>query len=127
MTNPPPILDPIIAYLTIYCRLPEGWSLPAYFTVIIQFANLGPLCYGLLRWVIRRYRLSTDSSSEDKLEMVAIYLIIIIGALATFLLSFYWDVTSIVGKRCSVITTQFIKGVNGLNTLTAVATSEDPQ
>ena len=78
--------------------MPEGWNLPAYFTVIIQLANLGPLSYGLLRWAIRRYKLSTDSRSEDKLETVAIYLIIIIGAVSVFLLSFYWDVTSPIGK-----------------------------
>ena len=32
-------------------QLPESWSLASYLSIIVQFANLGPLTIGLLRWI----------------------------------------------------------------------------
>ena len=31
--------------------LPESWALASYLSVIVQIANLGPISYGLLRYV----------------------------------------------------------------------------
>ena len=32
-------------------QLPESWTLASYLSIIVQFANLGPLTVGLLRWI----------------------------------------------------------------------------
>uniref|UniRef100_A0A8C8RHF4 Riboflavin transporter n=1 Tax=Pelusios castaneus TaxID=367368 RepID=A0A8C8RHF4_9SAUR len=65
-------------------RVPEGWYLPSYLTVLIQFANVGPLFVTLLHHV-RPGRLS---------EAGTIYTIVSVGALACLLLAFFWQETS---------------------------------
>ncbi|XP_030076528.1 riboflavin transporter 2 [Microcaecilia unicolor] len=67
--------------------VPEGWHLPSYLTLLIQFANLGPLFVMLLHQ-FQPARLN---------ETAIIYTIISIGVLACLLLAFFWRETTIVG------------------------------
>ncbi|XP_076657525.1 solute carrier family 52, riboflavin transporter, member 3 [Halictus rubicundus] len=64
---------------------PEGWSLPAHMVVLVQVANLGPILYTLYikysSWVCDKY---------------IIYLLLAAASLATFLLAFVYEKTSIV-------------------------------
>ncbi|XP_075772938.1 riboflavin transporter 2-like [Pelodiscus sinensis] len=69
--------------------VPEGWDLPAYLTVLIQFANVGPLFVTLMHH-FRPGRLS---------ESGAIYVLVSLGALACLLLAFLWQETTVVGGR----------------------------
>lgn len=69
-------------------RLPEGWKLASYITVITQLANVGILVYSLLRHYI----------SSDRLEVLSIHVIYTIGTIALILLIFFWDHVSIVGE-----------------------------
>ncbi|XP_028673637.2 riboflavin transporter 2 [Erpetoichthys calabaricus] len=74
-------------------EIPEGWYLPSYLTVLIQVANVGPLCVTLMH----RYR------PQMLNELAAIYTIIGIGILASFLLAFFWKETlSVAGSVHSV-------------------------
>ena len=59
-------------------HLPEGWKLPAFMTVIIQIANIGPICYTLLkRYCIRNS--GQRNNKEKLLEHYTICLILCIG------------------------------------------------
>ncbi|KAG7336218.1 hypothetical protein KOW79_000911 [Hemibagrus wyckioides] len=69
-------------------EIPEGWYLPSYLTVIIQLANIGPLFITLMH----RFR----PGALD--ERPVIYIIVVLGALATFLLAFLWKHTLFVGN-----------------------------
>lgn len=64
-------------------KLPEGWNLPSYMTIICQIGNVGAIAYGLLhgRWP----RIVNETS--------ATILMMIIGVLACYLLTFLWDWT----------------------------------
>ncbi|XP_076383787.1 solute carrier family 52, riboflavin transporter, member 3-B isoform X2 [Megalopta genalis] len=64
---------------------PEGWSLPAHMVVLVQIANLGPILYTLY--------IKYSSWVCDKL---IIYLLLAAAALATFILAFVYQETSIV-------------------------------
>lgn len=64
--------------------LPEYWTLPSYITVIVQIANLGPILYSCIKkWC----------NIPDK---YFIYLLIFIGAVSAFLMSFLYNRTSII-------------------------------
>lgn len=65
--------------------LPEGWDLPSYLTVIIQFANVGPLLVTLM------HKLYPGCLKE----YIVIYSILSIGVLSCILLAFFWDRTTI--------------------------------
>lgn len=78
-------------------RLPESWNLPAYITVLIQAANIGPLSYAIVKYLIHKHKPESPRAA-DGLETGVIFAIIIVGAAATLLLSFFWHVTSIVGE-----------------------------
>lgn len=69
-------------------EIPEGWYLPSYLTVIIQLANIGPLFITLMH----RFR----PGALD--ERPVIYIIVVLGVLATFLLAFLWKHTLFVGN-----------------------------
>ncbi|KAI5106422.1 solute carrier family 52, riboflavin transporter, member 3-B, partial [Silurus meridionalis] len=69
-------------------EIPERWYLPSYLTVIIQLANIGPLFITLMH----RFR----PGALD--ERPVIYTIVVLGVVATFLLSFFWKHTLIVGN-----------------------------
>ncbi|CAB3224065.1 unnamed protein product [Arctia plantaginis] len=66
-------------------RLPEGWTLPSSMVLAIQLANIGILCYGVLR------RLSSRIS-----EAFYIYSLLTIGTLALILNAFLYDKTSVI-------------------------------
>lgn len=68
-------------------RIPEGWYLPSYLTVIIQMANVGPLFITLMH----RFR----PGALD--ERPVIYFIVGLGIVATLLLAFFWQHTVTVG------------------------------
>ncbi|XP_051835472.1 solute carrier family 52, riboflavin transporter, member 3-like [Antechinus flavipes] len=67
-------------------RLPEGWKLPSYITIIIQLANVGPLFITLLH----RFRPGCVS------EIPVIYVLLAVGTTACFLFAFLWEKTSMV-------------------------------
>eukprot|EP00061_Rhincodon_typus_P010036 g34007.t1 len=64
--------------------LPEGWDLPSYLTVIIQLANVGPLFVTLMH----------KFAPGKMKEIVAIYIIVSIGILASLLMVFFWKETT---------------------------------
>lgn len=68
-------------------KIPEGWYLPSYLTVLIQTANIGPLFITLMH----RFR----PGMLD--ERPVIYSIVGLGIVATFLLAFFWQHTVMVG------------------------------
>ncbi|XP_074841659.1 riboflavin transporter 2-like [Carettochelys insculpta] len=68
-------------------RVPEGWYLPSYLTVLIQLANAGPLFVTLMHH-FRPGRLH---------EAGTIYALLSLGALACLLLAFCWQETTVVG------------------------------
>ncbi|XP_074148976.1 solute carrier family 52, riboflavin transporter, member 3-like [Sminthopsis crassicaudata] len=67
-------------------RLPEGWKLPSYITIIIQLANVGPLLIALLH----RFRPGCLS------EVPVIYALLAVGTIACLLFAFLWEKTSVV-------------------------------
>ena len=62
-------------------RLPEGWNLASYLSIIVQLANLGPLTYAFLRWLTKG-RLN---------EHFVIILLLLVGTTSGFLLSHFWS------------------------------------
>ncbi|XP_066558817.1 solute carrier family 52, riboflavin transporter, member 3-A [Amia ocellicauda] len=93
-------------------KLPEGWYLPSYLTVIIQLANLGPLLVTLM------YKLSPGQLKEE----AVIYTIVSVGTVSCFLLSFFWKETTVVaGNRHStafLIITFFLSLVDCTSSVT---------
>ncbi|CAD7083996.1 unnamed protein product [Hermetia illucens] len=69
---------------------PEGWSLPSFLVVIIQLGNIGPLLYTL------RERCSNSGIIKDS---QLIYVLLVIGTIASILMSFMYTQTSIVANR----------------------------
>ncbi|XP_078092993.1 solute carrier family 52, riboflavin transporter, member 3-A [Mustelus asterias] len=69
--------------------LPEGWNLPSYLTVIIQSANVGPLFVTLMH----------KFAPGKMKEIIAIYIIISIGILASLLMVFFWKETTLLAGR----------------------------
>ncbi|XP_036608883.1 solute carrier family 52, riboflavin transporter, member 3-like [Trichosurus vulpecula] len=67
-------------------KLPEGWNLPSYLTVIIQLANVGPLLITLLH----RFRPGCLS------EVPVIYVVLALGTTACLLFAFLWEKTTVV-------------------------------
>ena len=62
-------------------RLPEGWGLASYLSIIVQLANLGPLSYAFLRWI-------TGGKVPEK---VCIFVLLMVGTTSGFLLSRFWS------------------------------------
>ncbi|XP_040569543.1 solute carrier family 52, riboflavin transporter, member 3-A [Lepeophtheirus salmonis] len=69
-------------------RLPEKWNLASYLSVIIQVANLGPLLYSLLRCWFGENRFG---------QIIAIYLLLLVGTISSFILALGWNITTIFG------------------------------
>uniref|UniRef100_F6Z2F7 Riboflavin transporter n=1 Tax=Monodelphis domestica TaxID=13616 RepID=F6Z2F7_MONDO len=67
-------------------QLPEGWYLPSYLTIIIQLANVGPLCITLFH----RFRPGCIP------EVPVIFAVLVLGTTACLLFSFLWEKTSVV-------------------------------
>ncbi|XP_069815865.1 solute carrier family 52, riboflavin transporter, member 3-B-like [Dendropsophus ebraccatus] len=67
---------------------PEGWELPSYLSLLIQFANVGPLAVTLThRFCPGRLR-----------EGPVIFVIVAVGVVSCVLLAFLWQETSWVGS-----------------------------
>lgn len=72
---------------------PEGWTLPSYFVVCVQIANIGPLLYTL----VQKY------SPKKIQDSIIIYGVYVIGCLAAILAVFFYQATVIVaGEERSV-------------------------
>nr|CDS34416.1 riboflavin transporter 2 A [Hymenolepis microstoma] len=75
--------------------LPEGWNLPAYLSIIIQLANIGPIFYVLLTRICRKFGRADSGSWFMRLiqppERLANYTILIIGLISSLLLTQFWD------------------------------------
>ncbi|XP_061163407.1 riboflavin transporter 2-like [Saccostrea echinata] len=70
--------------LITHGRLPEGWKLVSYISIITQIANIGPLFVTLMR-----------TKAPGRLsDTVVVYVILGIGCIACLLLAFFWDSTS---------------------------------
>lgn len=72
---------------------PECEKLPAVLVVIIQIANLGPLLYGMIRYLFYRFKLKR---LKIYLESGTIMVLILIGIVTCILLSFLWNLTTMV-------------------------------
>lgn len=80
--------------------LPEGWGLPAFLTIIIQCANIGPATYALV------YKFRSKSPSKNTFvkiqrsfvgcDVLVSFVIIVVAALSVFLMCFFWSYTVIV-------------------------------
>ncbi|KAM3178843.1 hypothetical protein ACTXT7_001737 [Hymenolepis weldensis] len=75
--------------------LPEGWNLPAYLSILIQLANIGPLTYVLLTRLCNAFGRNEGGNFFKRLvqppERLANYGILFIGVVASILLMEYWD------------------------------------
>lgn len=68
-------------------KLPESWNLASYLSIIVQFANLGPLAIGLLRW-----------GFNGNIPMAWIIIgLLTLGSASSSLMVSFWDRTSIIG------------------------------
>lgn len=74
-------------------KLPEGWTLPSYFTILIQIANIGPLLYVVINKL----------APKHFNEVHAVFIIMSMGAIACFTLVFIWEETlNIAGAERSI-------------------------
>ncbi|XP_003976011.1 solute carrier family 52, riboflavin transporter, member 2 isoform X1 [Takifugu rubripes] len=93
-------------------QVPEGWHLPSYLSVLIQMANVGPVCVTLM------HRLRPGALNEA----AVIYGIIGLGTAASFLLGFLWKETAVVaGAPRSVallVLTFFLSAVDCTSSVT---------
>ncbi|XP_061679885.1 riboflavin transporter 2 isoform X2 [Syngnathoides biaculeatus] len=93
-------------------HVPEGWYLPSYLSVLIQMANAGPLLVTLMH----RFRPGALS------ETAVVYAIIGLGAVAGFLLAFFWkEAVVVAGAPRSVallILTFFLAAVDCTSSVT---------
>ncbi|KAJ8290936.1 hypothetical protein GJAV_G00019400 [Gymnothorax javanicus] len=96
----------------IVSQIPEGWFLPSYLTVLIQFANIGPLLVTLMH----RFRPGTLN------ENAVIYTIVTVGIVACFLMAFFWrDTVVVLGAARSVpllVLTLFLSTVDCTSSVT---------
>ncbi|CAK6971565.1 riboflavin transporter 2 [Scomber scombrus] len=93
-------------------KIPEGWYLPSYLSVLIQMANIGPLFVTLMH----HFRPGALN------EVAVIYVIIALGTVASFLLGFFWKETVVVaGAPRSVsllVLTFFLAAVDCTSSIT---------
>ncbi|KAF8564642.1 hypothetical protein P879_10772 [Paragonimus westermani] len=73
--------------------LPEGWNLPAYLSVLIQIANLGPLIYVPLTRLCHNQGHSFWSRCLQPPERLANYTILTVGLLSCILVAHLWSVS----------------------------------
>ncbi|KAL3986308.1 Riboflavin transporter rft-1 [Acanthocheilonema viteae] len=75
-------------------KLPEGWSLPSYLTVVVQTASIGPLVYSIMR-----------KFSKISIPIPAIILTLLIFCCScTTLMALFWSQTVFLfGQERSVI------------------------
>ena len=68
-------------------KLPEGWNLASYLSIIVQIANLGPISVALLRWRLK------DKFSSSWI----IVLLLILGSASSLMMVTFWQRTSSIG------------------------------
>ncbi|VIO99348.1 Protein C20orf54 homolog, putative [Brugia malayi] len=75
-------------------KLPEGWSLPSYLTVVVQIASIGPLIYSIIRKL-----------SKVSIPIPAMILtLLIFCCLCTVLMALFWSQTIFLfGQERSVV------------------------
>lgn len=74
-------------------KLPEGWGLPSYMVLLIQAANIGVLCYGMMQ------RFCKGKVADSLL----IFVLMFVGCLSLLLMSFFYEYTlDIAGSMHSV-------------------------
>lgn len=77
---------------------PQGWSLPSYISIVVQIANIGPLLYFCLNRFLNRNK-GHDDSRRVQTEIPAIFIILSVGVIASILLAFFWQETSMIGGK----------------------------
>eukprot|EP00094_Tigriopus_californicus_P000789 TCALIF_00763-PA protein Name:"Similar to slc52a3a Solute carrier family 52, riboflavin transporter, member 3-A (Danio rerio)" AED:0.04 eAED:0.04 QI:0/0.5/0.4/0.6/1/1/5/1316/520 len=70
-------------------QLPESWALASYLSIIIQIANLGPICYGIYRYAY----------PHKNLERYIIVGLLLVGVAASLCLILFWDRTTILAGQ----------------------------
>lgn len=75
---------------------PECEKLPAQLVIIIQVANVGPLIYTVMKYLLSHFN---KQHHFLKLEIVTTTILILIGIFACVLLSFFWNVTLVSGDN----------------------------
>jgi riboflavin transporter 2 len=88
-------------------ELPEGWRLPSVLTVTIELAQISPVIF-----VVGRY-----FAPKQFTYVRANYLILGVGALSLFLLSFFWDYTAFIfneNRSVGLVLLCFLLGILGL-------------
>ena len=68
-------------------KLPEGWNLASYLSIIVQIANLGPISVAVLRWGLK------DKFNSSWI----IVLLLILGSASSLMMVTFWHRTSIIG------------------------------
>lgn len=68
-------------------KAPEGWNLPSYLTIMVQLANIGPLCYTLAQKYLKK---KLDDAN-------IIYVVLTIGTVSSILVAFLFDKTAYIG------------------------------
>lgn len=68
-------------------KLPEGWNLASYLSIIVQIANLGPISVALLRWRLK------DKFSSSWIIVV----LLILGSASSLMMVTFWQRTSSIG------------------------------
>ncbi|XP_071957860.1 solute carrier family 52, riboflavin transporter, member 3-A-like [Antedon mediterranea] len=71
--------------LLVASGVPEGYTLGSYLIVITQAGNLGPFLFTIATYW---------APKNKKLEIPVIYILISLASLSTFLMIFFWDVTT---------------------------------
>lgn len=66
---------------------PEGWNLPSYLTIMVQLANVGPLCYTLAQKYLKK-KLN---------DAHLIYVVLTVGTVSSILVAFLYDKTAYIG------------------------------
>ncbi|XP_076456067.1 solute carrier family 52, riboflavin transporter, member 3-B-like isoform X2 [Babylonia areolata] len=82
-------------------HLPEKWTLPSYITILGQIANIGPIIFSILAYLLAKKAATSTSSSSSAaptaskltLDKVTSYAIMLVGVTATLLLAFLWQRT----------------------------------
>eukprot|EP00971_Amphidinium_carterae_P141656 2806461-Amphidinium_carterae.1 len=78
-------------------KLPEGWRMGSILAVVVQLANAGPALYIGVRWLL------LSRIREERLAMMATYIVLGIGTASMLALAATWDVlTDFAGSERSV-------------------------
>ncbi|XP_070174408.1 solute carrier family 52, riboflavin transporter, member 3-B-like isoform X2 [Littorina saxatilis] len=80
-------------------HLPEEWTLPSYITILSQIANIGPIIFIIIAYILKK----RSPASKLTLDKVTSYAIMFVGLTSTLLLAFLWQRTAhVAGSERSV-------------------------